>query len=89
MSCEECSFAWAVRLPTGEIVEVKSGHLKSLNLETSTYDDPFVKPVSLGYFLEYLGGRLGQLPQCIREVVPEHEYVDVLIEGRWQRIRIR
>lgn len=85
--CETCDFEWAIRLPDGEIVTVASGKLKKVNKRLQ-YEDQYVPAWTLGDFTEYLGGRLGQLPQCVREKLGLVEGVEVLVEGRWKPLSI-
>ena len=92
--CDLCTFEWAIRFSDGTIVSVASGQLKELD-KNMDYDDPYVQSWMLGNWLEYLGGRLGQLPECVVEkfddedAPPDLSSAEVLVEGRWMPLKIR
>lgn len=84
--CDKCDFDFVLRLPDGSLVIVAAGQLKPLD-ENMCYDET-VKEATFGFFVEYVGGNIGKLSLCAREKFPDIEEVEVLIEGRWRKLRL-
>lgn len=88
--CGECNFAYAIKLPNGTITIAHSGQLLDLDEKARyKFPDSNARPVVFGVYTEYVGGNLGKLPLCLSFNMPDVDEVEVLIEGRFKRLKLR